>query len=126
MIFLISDYLDDKSSIELFNSRMSYRKMLKTFPKRYKKKKQLAIVKIISELTKFKGKIHSYIPNKCFYLEFDMGGWNETWLASYNFCDDVVNFRIKREEEWKLSMEHTRQFENDSVLLQAIQDYFLC
>ena len=126
MMFLLSDFLDDSSAVQLFNTQKSYKSMIAKFPKRYKNKKKIICDQLKKELEKWNGTMIGHTADKTYYIQFNMGGWNEIWLASLDEYDGEVWFRINSGEVWKLKWEASREFKHDPVLLQALQRLFNC
>ena len=123
MMFFLSDYLDDKSSINLFNSQKSYRSMIDKFPKRYKKKKQIVLRRLKKELKKWNAYIFSMSSRKTtLYIQFDMGEWRENVVVSMG--DDGVN--ILTDEGMLAWFTVERKYKTDPGLLRALKNYFDC
>jgi len=123
MMFLLSDYLDDKSSINLFNAQKSYRSMIDKFPKRYKKKKQIVLRRLKKELKKWNAYIFSMSSRKTtLYIQFDMGEWRENVVVSMG--DDGVN--ILTDEGMLAWFTVERKYKTDPGLLRAFKNYFDC
>jgi hypothetical protein len=123
MMFLLSDYLDDKSSINLFNAQKSYRSMIDKFPRRYKKKKQILFRRLKKELKKWKAYIFTMSSRKTtLYIEFDMGEWRENVVVSMG--DDGVNILTDKGMLAWFTVE--RKYKTDPGLLCAFKNYFDC
>jgi len=123
MVFLLSDYLDDKSSVNLFNAQKSYRSMVQRFPKRYKKKKQIVLEMLKEELKKWNARIFCMNSNKTIlFAEFDMEKWTESVEVSMKdgeveVCTNECMLAWFKEE---------RKYKTDSALLNAFKNYFAC
>ena len=123
MMFLLSDYLDDKSSINLFNAQKSYRSMIDKFPKRYKKKKQIVLRKLKKELKKWNAYIFSMSSRKTtLYIQFDMGEWRENVVVSMG--DDGLSILTDQGMLAWFTVE--RKYKTDPGLLRAFKNYFDC
>jgi hypothetical protein len=123
MMFLFSDYLDDKSSINLFNAQKSYRSMIDKFPKRYKKKKQIVLRKLKKELKKWNAYIFSMSSRKTtLYIQFDMGEWRENVVVSMG--DDGLSILTDQGMLAWFTVE--RKYKTDPGLLRAFKNYFDC
>jgi hypothetical protein len=123
MMFLLSDYLDDKSSINLFNAQKSYRCMIQRFPKRYKKKKQIVFKRLKNILKKWNAYILTTSSRKTtLYTEFDMGKWKETVVVSIK--DGEVKMNIQERMLVQFNVE--RKYKTDHELLNAFKNYFDC
>jgi len=93
MMFLLSDYIDDKTAVNLFNSQRSYRGMIERFPNRYTKKKQIVLAKLEEELEKWNAHIWLMSSQKTtLFLTVDMGEWRENCVV--NMEDGKVRIAI--------------------------------
>jgi hypothetical protein len=85
---------------------------------------QAVLSKLRDELKKWNGEL-SFIENldNTLNITFNVGGWNETWQASFDH--DEVWFRIRCGEEWKLKWDADRSFQDNQELLDIIRNYFV-
>jgi hypothetical protein len=123
MMFLLSDYLNDKSAVNLFNSQKSYRSMIQRFPKRYNKKKQIVFRRLKKELKKWNAYIFTTSSRKTtLFTEFDMGEWKETVIVSMK--DGEV--QMFTNECMLVQFNVERKYKTDPELLNAFKNYFEC
>ncbi len=85
---------------------------------------QSALNALKDELKKWNGKLYFIEMDNTLNITFNMGGWNETWQASFE--DGDLWFRINFGEEWKLKWDADRSFKDNQELLDAIHGYFVC
>lgn len=123
MMFLLSDYIDDKTAVNLFNSQRSYRGMIERFPNRYTKKKQIVLARLEEELEKWNAHIWLMSSQKTtLFLTVDMGEWRENCVV--NMEDGKVRLGI--DEGMLAWFKDERKYKEDPALLQAFYNYFTC
>ncbi len=123
MMFLISDYIDDKTAVNLFNSQKCWRSMVERYPDRYNKKKKVVLAQLEEELEKWNAHIWLMSSQKTtLFIMFDMGEWNENCVVKME--DGKVYIGI---DECMLAwFKDERAYKTDPALLQAFHNYFTC
>ena len=123
MMFLLSDYMNDKTAVNLFNSQKCWRSMVERYPERYNKKKKVVLVQLEKELEKWNAHIWMMSSQKTtLFVTVDMGRWNETCVV--NMEDGKVYIGI---DECMLAwFKDERAYKTDPALLQAFHNYFTC
>ena len=115
MIFLISDFLNDKNSLNFFNTQKSYVNMIESFPNRYKIKKNILLERMENELKKYDARIYG-IVNNIIYIRYKMGNKendSRVWM-------DGGKLLVK------ISFGDQRTFRDDPKVLEAFQNYLEC
>lgn len=129
MVFLLSEYLDDKSADNFFDSKISYGYMLENHPNRYKNKREIVYNQIEQELKKWNAKVvgRLYDNDNCIVIEF-IGGWKDRWMVSVDESDGDVMIEIGYNEGWKLKYidEEEREFKYDDRIKNLFKTYFDC
>lgn len=129
LVFLLSEYLDDKSADNFFDSCSSYGDMLLNYPNRYKKnKKDLVYNQIKEELKKWDYDAIGFLyDNNCLLIQ-GPGIWELTWMVSLNENNGNVDFETKYGEGWKLNWcsNEEKNIKDDPTLLSLFKNYFDC
>jgi len=115
MIFLISDFLNDKNALDFFNTQKSYINMIESFPNRYKIKKNILLERMENELEKYGARIYG-IVNNIIYIRYKMGNRendSRVWM-------DGGKLLVK------ISFGDQRTFRDDPKVLEAFQNYLEC
>ena len=118
MVFLISDFLGDKSALNFFNTQKSYLKMLEKYPKRYKVKKEIAVEKLEYELDKLNAFICSNSDNLIWVTIIDPTPHFENYFTQFK----VIYFQ-KKVLMGKLGNE-LAHLEYNNELVEACKNYF--
>ena len=112
MMFLLSDYLDDETAVNLFNSKKSYRKMIDDNPRRYKKKKQILLQKLESEIERLNGRVLR-AHNDRVLVEFDFGKYLIGIKSNKNSLDIIQVYEGPKKHA----------FMKDRALINALVNY---
>jgi hypothetical protein len=115
MIFLVSDYLNDKNALNFFNTQKSYINMIESFPNRYKVKKNIVLERMENELKKYDARIYG-IVNNVIYIRYKMGtreNDSRVWMEEGKLFV-------------KISFGDQRTFRDDPKVLEALKNYLEC
>ena len=112
LMFLLSDYLDDETAVELFNAKKSYRKMIDNFPGRYKKKKQVLLRILESEIERLNGRVIKAYMDRLL-VEFDFGKYVIGIKSNKNSMDIIEVYHGPKKHA----------FMKDRALINALKDY---
>jgi hypothetical protein len=124
MMFLLSDYIDDKTAVNLFNTQRSYRSMIERFPKRYNKKKQLLYSKLEDEMAKRNGEIWAKSSKQTtLFVKFNMGEWNENCVVD---LDDNGEVCMSTDQCMLAWFKEERKYKSDVELKRAFKNFFDC
>jgi hypothetical protein len=114
MVFLMSDYLGDRSALNFFNTQKSYLTMLEKYPKRYKVKKETAFEKLKLELGKWNAYIY-YDSSNLIWIRIPFPGSEKNTDIRVTYHNEEVCIKAER-ELWA--------FRHNNEILEAFKNYF--
>jgi hypothetical protein len=114
MVFLMSDYLGDRSSLNFFNTQKSYLTMLEKYPKRYKVKKEIAYEKLKHELDKWNAYIY-YNSSNLIWIRIPFPGSNSYTDIKVVYHNEEVCMKAEKE---------LFNFRHNNEIVEAFKNYF--